>query len=211
MHHSFQKQQRSYQQQQSRHYPLLIYYFLLQQEQHQSVPQDPLFSSLLEVKHDPNKGLIYIENQQLRRKDITSVKDALNGYQKGKCFYSFKDISIRRGDYNICDVDHFLPHKHKKEHLEQGANLDGIWNLVLADQRINRQKSDLVPDEKYLTRLYKRNETYIDSKHPLAETIINQTGSTKAKRISFLQKHYNISKGNSIHTWRPDEELTGNF
>jgi len=167
--------------------------------------------ALLEVKHDPNKGLIYIESQELRRKDITSVKDALNGYQKGKCFYSFKDISIRSGDYNICDVDHFLPHKHKKEHLEQGANLDGIWNLVLADQRINRQKSDLVPDEKFLTRLYNRNEFYIVSKHPLAETIINQTGSTKEKRRSFLQKHYNISKGNSIHTWRPDEELTGNF
>ncbi|MHA7941729.1 hypothetical protein ACJOV8_001445 [Formosa sp. 3Alg 14/1] len=34
----------------------------------------------------------------MRHKDITSVRDALNGYQKGKCFYSFQDISVRRGD-----------------------------------------------------------------------------------------------------------------
>jgi hypothetical protein len=62
-----------------------------------------------------------------------------------------------------------------------------------------------------LERLFNRNEFYIESKHPLAETIINQTGNTKTKRSQFLQKHYNIAVQNSIQKWKPEIELLGNF
>lgn len=50
--------------------------------------------NLLEVKYDDDKTLFFVENNFRRRIDLTSVRDALNGYQKGKCFYSFQDISI---------------------------------------------------------------------------------------------------------------------
>ncbi|RBP34217.1 HNH endonuclease [Oceanihabitans sediminis] len=166
---------------------------------------------LLEVKYDEEKSLFFLENSLMRRTDITSVRDSLNGYQKGKCFYSFQDISVVSGSENLCDVDHFLPHLNKSFHNELGANIDGVWNLVLADKNVNRNKSARIPERRFLERLYNRNEFYIESKHPLAETIINQTGSTKKKRIDFLNKQYQIALNSAIITWKPEIELKGNF
>lgn len=167
--------------------------------------------NLLEVKYDESKSLLFIESNLLRRIDITSVRDSLNGYQKGKCFYSYQDISINKNDINICEVDHFLPHVNKLAHSQTGANINGVWNLVLADSSINLHKKARIPEERFLHRLYNRNEFYIESKHPLAETIINQTGLTKESRRRFLEAQYNLALKNSIHTWKPEIELIGTF
>jgi hypothetical protein len=122
--------------------------------------------NLLEVKYDENKSLFFIESNLMRRIDITSVRDSLNGYQKGKCFYSSKDISINKNDNDICEVDHFLPHVNKMIHSKNGANINGVWNLVLADSKINLSKSAKIPEKRFLHKLFNRNEFYIDSKHP---------------------------------------------
>ena len=167
--------------------------------------------NLLEVKYDESKSLFFIENNLMRRIDITSVRDSLNGYQKGKCFYSYQDISINKNDINICEVDHFLPHVNKVAHSQTGANINGVWNLVLADSSINLHKKARIPEERFLHRLYNRNEFYIESKHPLAETIINQTGLTKESRRSFLEAQYNLALKHSIHPWKPEIELIGTF
>lgn len=166
---------------------------------------------LLEVKYDEDKSLFFLENDFMRRTDITSVRDSLNGYQKGKCFYSFQDISVVSGSANLCEVDHFFPHINKTIHNEFGANINGVWNLVLANKDVNRNKSAKIPEKRFLQRLYNRNEFYIQSKHPLAETIINQTGNTKQKRIEFLNKQYQLALNSSIITWKPEFELNGNF
>jgi len=166
---------------------------------------------LLEVKYDEDLSYFFIENELLKRINITSVRGALNGYQKGKCFYSFQDISINPGSEKICDVDHFLPRVNMQAHHLDGANIDGVWNLVLADRSVNREKSARAPHPDYLTRLHNRNEFYIESKHPLAETIINQTGNTPEKRGAFLQRQYNLACSCSIHIWRSSIELPGNF
>tara|TARA_B110000046_G_C12972413_1_gene389534 strand:- start:489 stop:1514 length:1026 start_codon:yes stop_codon:yes gene_type:complete len=166
---------------------------------------------LLEVKYDEDKSLFFLENDFMRRTDITSVRDSLNGYQKGKCFYSFQDISVVSGSANLCEVDHFFPHINKTIHNEFGANINGVWNLVLANKDINRNKSAKIPEKRFLQRLFNRNEFYIQSKHPLAETIINQTGNTKQKRIEFLNKQYQLALNSAIITWKPEFELNGNF
>lgn len=167
--------------------------------------------ALLEVKYDEGKSMFFLENDFMRRTDITSVRGALNGYQKGKCFYSFQDISIKSGSPALCEVDHFLPHINKMSHNINGANINGVWNLVLADKKINGNKSARIPEKRFLERLHNRNEFYIESKHPLAETIINQTGKTKQQRIDFLNKQYQIALESSIITWKPEIELKGNF
>lgn len=167
--------------------------------------------NLLEVKYDEDKSIFFLENDFIRRIDITSVRDSLNGYQKGKCFYSFKDISVVKGSTDLCDVDHFLPHLNKEVHAKNGVNINGVWNLVLADSSLNREKSAKVPEKRFLDRLFNRNEFYIESKHPLAETIINQTGKTKQERVRFLQKQYQLAYDASIQTWKPSEEYIGNF
>lgn len=167
--------------------------------------------NLLEVKHDAIKQELYVESDFMRRINMTSVRDALSGYQKGKCFYSYQDIFVNPGSEKICSVDHFLPHIHKKAHAREEANINGVWNLVLADPKINIAKSARVPHRRFLERLYNRNEFYIESKHPLAETIVNQTGKTKDKRRLFLQEQYNIALSHSIHEWSPSIEIPGTF
>lgn len=167
--------------------------------------------NLLEVKYDDQASMFFIESNIMKRIDVTSVRDSLNGYQKGKCFYSYQDISINKNDLNICEVDHFLPHINKVEHAKIGSNLNGVWNLVLADSKINLNKKAKIPEERFLQKLYKRNEFYIESKHPLAETIINQTGFSKESRWLFLEKQYNLALSLSIQKWKPEIEINGTF
>lgn len=163
--------------------------------------------NLLEVKIDNDLETLFLDSNLMRRIDITSAKASLNGYQKGKCFYSYQDISINSGDNNICSVDHFFPHVHKLKHKDIGSNVNGIWNLVLADKFVNLDKRAKIPEIKYLERLYNRNEFYIASKHPLGETIINQTGKTSKERRLFLQQQYDLSLNLSIQKWKPLVEL----
>lgn len=143
-----------------------------------------------------------------RRIDVTSAKDALNGYQKGKCFYCFDDISVEPFSDNLADVDHFIPHM-LSNHLPN-INLDGIWNLVLACKTCNRGESgkfERIPTMELLERLHKRNEFFIDSLHPLRETLINQTGNTTAERILFLNGVRQRAKKLLIQEWKPKNQF----
>lgn len=160
-------------------------------------------AKVLEVKNDEDCNSLIIESNSMRRIDITPVRDALNGYQKGKCFYSGLDISIQKNHQNVCEVDHFFPHINKLEHLKHGANINGVWNLVLSDASVNLKKMTKIPNLIMLEKLYNRNEYYIKSNLPLAETIINQTGKNPEERKKFLQKQFDIAVSNSIHVWNP--------
>jgi hypothetical protein len=161
--------------------------------------------NLLEVIHDQENQTFFIQQNDLfRRIDITSSRDSLNGYQKGKCFYSYQDIFLE--GTNVCHVDHFFPHSMKDVFFKEGININGVWNLVLTDPIINLQKNRSIPEIRFLDKLNKRNEFYIESKHPLAETIINQTGQTSRNRINFLKKCYNLVEFNQ-KKWRPEIEL----
>ena len=165
----------------------------------------------LEVKYDESKSLFFVKHNLKRRVEVTSVRDALNGYQQGKCFYTFKEISINKKEVNTCAVDHFLPHANIVSHANIGVDINGIWNLVLADKEVNLDKNARIPEPRFLLRLFERNERYIKSNLPLAETIINQTGKTAKQRAAFLQQQYNLALSLSIQTWKPKIELLGTF
>ena len=140
----------------------------------------------LVVSNDLHDNNLFVQIDNRRRIDVTSTRDALNGYQKGKCFYCNRDISVLQGLDNSCDVDHFFPWSSAL------TNVDGIWNLVLSCQSCNRgHKSDSVPNLKLVEKLYNRNNFYIESHHPLRETIIRQTGTTSKDRKNFLNKYFN--------------------
>ena len=162
--------------------------------------------NLLGVKYDQNESLLFVNNYQ-QRKNITSARDALNGYQKGKCFYCFRDIDVDQQSANACDVDHFYPHV-LKPHI-RGANLDGIWNLVLSCRHCNRGadgKFAKVPSIKYVNRLHKRNEFLISSHHPLRETLMQQTGSTESMRREFMRNIDTKAASYLIHRWEVTNE-----
>lgn len=157
--------------------------------------------NILSIKYDENDNSLFID-KYLKRKNITSARSALNGYQKGKCFYCFRDINILEGISNFCDVDHFFPHSLKQQ--IPYANIDGVWNLVLACPYCNRGTSGKfakVPSIKYLTRLYKRNEFLISSHHPLRETLMLQMGKTEDERKEFIKKVDKIAINHLIHRW----------
>ena len=170
--------------------------------------------NLISVGYDPNNQLLFTFSDRRRRVDVTSCRDALNGYQKGKCFYSFADISIEPSSTNLADVDHFFPHSLN----EYIRNVDGVWNLVLSSQECNRGergKFHRLPDIEYLKRLHKRNEFLITSHHPLRETLIQQTGNTEEKRRNFLQSMYTTAQSllgtASNDGWKPKHEYPATF
>jgi hypothetical protein len=43
--------------------------------------------NLLVASYDPSEGEIYMRSEDARRIDVTSCRSALNGYQRGACFY----------------------------------------------------------------------------------------------------------------------------
>ena len=94
--------------------------------------------------------------------------------------------------------------------------IDGIWNLVLACVSCNRGvggKFDQLPQLRFLERLHTRNEFLIDSQHPIAQTLKQQTGNSEPKRRSFLTGNYNAAKtGRLINSnWQPAFEYPPAF
>lgn len=157
-----------------------------------------------------DETLVMISNG--RRANLTSCRDALNGYQKGKCFYCFRDISVESTSDLMADVDHF----HPRRLMQTGVslNLDGVWNLVLACRNCNRGadgKSSRLPQQKFLEQLDTRNEFFIMSHHPLRETLMAQTGATRRERVGFLNAAYKTAWDWLIHRWQPKAENESAF
>ena len=166
----------------------------------------------LTVEYDDELELLVTDERLGKRVAITGCRDALNGYQKGSCFYCYGDIAIESNGLDRAEVDHFLPHVLKTQGF--GSSVDGVWNLVLACRRCNageNGKFAKVPELDYLKRLHTRNEFFIGSHHPLRETIILQTGSSQGKRASFLQDKYDEARKLLIATWSPEYEHEPTF
>lgn len=160
-------------------------------------------SSLIAVHYDEADNLFYAQEDKLRRTAVTSARNALNGYQKGKCFYCFRDINVDPSSDDLADVDHFYPHTLKRQ---TSVNLDGVWNLVLACKSCNRGENGKfarVPAIHLLARLHKRNNFFIESHHPLRETLILQTGKTEKDRHSYILQVDKMAINALIHRWQP--------
>ncbi|MDL9997242.1 HNH endonuclease domain-containing protein [Variovorax sp. J22P240] len=153
--------------------------------------------------YDDDSGQLLLPNRSMRRVAVTSCRDALNGYQQGKCFYCSSPITVVQSE-NLADVDHYFPHALRP--TEVGHAINGVWNLVLACRACNRGeggKSARVPHEDLLARLHARNEFLIGSHHPLRETLIAQTGTTEAGRRAYLTEFDGAAISKLIHRWKP--------
>jgi hypothetical protein len=160
-------------------------------------------SNLLAVQHDSALGELFAIDASQRRRSVTSSRSALNGYQKGRCFYCHAELQLV-GERMNTDVDHFFPHRLKQAGLR--ANLDGVWNLVLACPSCNRGpkgKFDRIPSIRLLERLHQRNEYLIGSHHPLRETLMQQTGTLAKQRIDFLSLLYQAVQLSPGTAWEP--------
>jgi hypothetical protein len=171
--------------------------------------------NLIIVEADAAKGKLFVNSQ--KRIDITSSRDALNGYQKGRCFYCFDEISVSPQNDRLADVDHFFPWVLMREGI--AMNLDGVWNLVLACRQCNRGtagKFAQVPAKSLLERLHRRNNYLIDSHHPLRRTLIKQTGASIPERERFLQRNFDVAIdafaiSNLDQLWKPQPMASAVF
>jgi hypothetical protein len=155
-----------------------------------------------------------LADNKLRRVSVTSARPSLNGYQKGKCFYCFREISIDQNHPDLADVDHFFPHALRQ--CDPDKPINGVANLVLSCTDCNRGESgkfEKLPSIDLLERLYNRNEYLITSHHPLRETLIAQTGYTSERRRDYLQTAYNCSTlyYGVIKKWQPVKQGSAIF
>lgn len=166
--------------------------------------------ALIKIEHDVENQTLFTFDQDRRRKSVTSARGALNGYQKGKCFYCRCSIDIEKG--RNTEVDHFFPHTLSRDPIFPMIN--GIWNLVLACSNCNKGvggKHARIPTLKMLERLEKRNDYLISSHHPLRETLINQTGKNETKRRDFLASYYSRASKRLFHAWEPKQTDEDDF
>ncbi|MCQ2602121.1 MAG: HNH endonuclease, partial [Treponema sp.] len=155
---------------------------------------------MMHVKFNEVDSSFFMMRSQ-ERINLTPARDALNGYQKGKCFYCFADITVS-GELTNCDVDHFFPFALREQ--VPMININGLWNLVLACPECNRGiggKFAQIPELKYLQRLHKRNEYLISSHHPIRETLISEMGTSESDRHQFLQNVDRIAISTLIFRW----------
>jgi len=156
------------------------------------------------------ESLFYKIDGKNRRGSVTGARDALNGYQRGKCFYCKRQVHIEdwsdrkeRGE-----VDHVFPKKLQgKRYFD--FDLDQIWNLVLSCNDCNSMsnKGDKYPNEIIVEELYWRNEKLLKSMPPLRESITVRTGKTSSTRKDFLQSCYNEAHRELVHPFEAAQNL----
>ncbi len=95
----------------------------------ESAWENNISRNLMLVEYEKESEILIGVNL-VRRTNVTSARSALNGYQKGRCFYCFRDVSIKSTGNELADVDHFFPHMLKQ--CDSNKPIDGVANLVLA-------------------------------------------------------------------------------
>jgi hypothetical protein len=162
-------------------------------------------ANLIQIQHDAENNQLFTFDKANRRKSVTSSRGALNGYQRGKCFYCRCEIDVNNGVET--EVDHFFPHVLAND--QSFTLINGVWNLVLSCKNCNagvNGKHAKIPTVDLLFRLHKRNNYLIDSHHPLRETLINQTGKSEVERRQFLGTYHNRALSKLFHTWQPKDD-----
>jgi hypothetical protein len=141
---------------------------------------------------DVDEYLLHILKQE-RRTNLTKLIPTLNGYQRNRCFYCGEEL------YDIV-VDHVIPY--------QALLHNEIWNLVLAHDFCNENKSDNLPSFHFVENLITRNEYFIASSHPIKDTLVKQLGSTARARRKKAQDEYTYAKGKIRRMWGGNPHYT---
>ena len=94
-------------------------------------------------------------------------------------------------------VDHLIPHKALQH--------DEIWNLVLAHEQCNLDKTDYRPPKRFVKKLIDRNESVLKSDLPLREELKKVLGTTAQERYQKVWASYSLVKDYPI--WGGGEEF----
>lgn len=133
----------------------------------------------------------YLEHilKKEQRTNLTKLIPTLNGYQQNRCFYCGEEL-------NDIVVDHVIPY--------QALMHNAIWNLVLAHDFCNENKSDNLPSLYFVENLIARNEYFIASSHPIKNTLAGQLGFTPRVRRKKALQEYTYAKNKIGRMWGGD-------
>ena len=129
---------------------------------------------------------------RVRRSQVARSRDALIGFQHGRCLYCqtpLTDLATQ------AHVDHAFPFSLMRRMAWGGPDLNGIWNLAVSCAQCNLRKSDRLPSEAEIRLLAERNEYIIGSPHPLRRTIQLQAGRDEAHRRDFYRSVNSLAHG----------------
>ncbi|MFI6796161.1 HNH endonuclease [Streptosporangium canum] len=149
--------------------------------------------------YDPGTQHLVLQTKQ-RRKSVTGVVAALNGYQDGRCAYCDQLMAQDAGAGPV--VEHVLPWKLLTRRWD-GPDVDAVWNLVLSCKPCNDAKRDRAPHGAWMPWLEQRNNDLIESRHPLREVLMAQTGNTAAVRHATLKRAYQRATELLPTVWTP--------
>jgi len=159
------------------------------------------------VQADAAQDLLFVEqDRRIRRTNLTRVRGALNGYQRGRCFYCGAEVPLA-----TVDVDHFFPWVLKER--GEMPDADGVWNLVLSCRICNRGergKFAAVPSPKLIERLHERNNWLVDSHHPLRDDHDPDGCRRQCPGVfsasppaSSARFHQRVARDSLVHQWEP--------
>lgn len=142
-----------------------------------------------------DEELEYVRNKQ-QRTNLTRLIPVLQGYQQNLCFYCGQEL------YSPIHVDHVIPY--------QAIKHNEIWNLVLAHEFCNEDKTDNIPPRHFIESLISRNEFVLKSDLPLREELKKNLGKTEEERRAKVEKEYDFAKRKIVRIWRGSESFDPN-
>ncbi|MBB5964232.1 HNH endonuclease domain-containing protein [Planomonospora venezuelensis] len=154
--------------------------------------------------YDPGTQHLVLQTKQ-RRRSVTGVVAALNGYQDGRCAYCDR-LMTQESTGSGPVVEHVLPWKLLTRSWA-GPDVDAVWNLVLSCKPCNDAKRDRAPHETWMTWLEQRNNDLIESRHPLREVLMAQTGATVTVRHATLKRAYQQATELLPAVWTPPTSM----
>jgi 5-methylcytosine-specific restriction endonuclease McrA len=157
-------------------------------------------AQLLDVQMNGATEELIVSRDLDTRKSIGNAKWAFSGYQDGKCFYCSVELDTIDLVMTQTHVDHVIPHSLGKF---MTTDVDHVWNLVNACADCNLSKSNNMPEYAVVERVYKRNEYYIHSNHPLKDAIIRATGKTAAERVRTVRRAFDDAGKLMPTSWNP--------
>jgi 5-methylcytosine-specific restriction endonuclease McrA len=157
-------------------------------------------AQLLDVQMDGATKDLIVSRNLASRKSIGNAKWAFSGYQDGRCFYCEVELDTPDLVTIQTHVDHVIPYSLGRL---MDTDVDHVWNLVNACSECNLSKSNKMPEYEVVEKVYRRNEYYIHSNHPLKDAIIRATGKTSAKRASTVRQAFDDARKLMPTGWSP--------
>lgn len=98
-----------------------------------------------------SRGIVLEEIENItKRESLQQYQQMILKHAGNKCFYTEKELMMTP---RSIAVDHFVPWSF--------VHTDELWNFVLTSHSLNSKKGNKLPAERYLEKLYKRNQIFL--------------------------------------------------